>query len=164
MTFDNNENVLNARTHGNSQNVLGSNEDQSDKQAEPSDKRSYGLESTRKWAWLVLLHFTSFWLVLLHFTSCPIFDDVTATPMGVSSIGKWGFWATFHVFFSRFYVRIFHVKINLDRGCLRGVGYFFPWIADVWEVWDIFFLRSRMFERCGVWIFTCNFTLENFYV
>ena len=74
------------------------------------------------------------------------------------------FWQMTRVFFSRFYVWIFHVKINLDCGCLLGVGYFFlrsrmfercgvffflPWIADVWEVWDIF-LRSRMFDRCGV--------------
>ena len=42
-----------------------------------------------------------------------------------------GVLAHFSRIFSRFYVRIFHVKINLDRGCLRGVGYFFPWIADV---------------------------------
>ena len=45
-----------------------------------------------------------------------------------------------HVFFSRFYVRIFHVKINLDRGCLLGVGYFFS-------------RGSRMFERCRVFFF-----------
>ena len=35
------------------------------------------------------------------------------------------FWQMTHVFFSRFYVWIFHVKINLDCGCLTGVGSFF---------------------------------------
>ena len=69
-----------------------------------------------------------------------------------------------HVFFSRFYVRIFHVKIILDCGCLLGVGVFFSRGSRMFERCGIFFLRSRMFERCGVWIFTCNFTLENFYV
>ena len=48
-----------------------------------------------------------------------------------------------HVFFSRFYVWIFHVKINLDCGCLLGVGIFF-------------FLKSRMFVRCGVFFFTVD--------
>ena len=103
--------------------------------------------------------------------------EVWSTSNDISSIGKWESWATFHVFFSRFYVwifhvffrfyvRIFHVKINLDRGCLLGVGYFFPWIADVWEVWDIFFwdhecLRGVACEFLRVIlhlrIFTCNF-------
>ena len=58
--------------------------------------------------------------------------DVDTT---TSSIGKDGSGAPFDkwlTFFSRFYVRIFHVKIILDCGCLLGVGYFFlPWIADV---------------------------------
>ena len=86
------------------------------------------------------------------------------------------FWQMTHVFFSRFYVWIFHMKINLDCGCLLGVGFFFFWdrgcllgvgyffftvdrgcllgvgffeITNVWQVWSIF-LRSRMFDRCGV--------------
>ena len=75
----------------------------------------------------------------------PVFHSFVA-----SSIGKWESWATFHVFFSRFYVRIFHVKINLDRGCLRGVGYFFPVDRGCLRGVGYFFLRSRMFERCGV--------------
>ena len=36
---------------------------------------------------------------------------------------------------------------TVDRGCLLGVGFFE--ITNVWQVWSIF-LRSRMFDRCGV--------------
>ena len=43
------------------------------------------------------------------------------------------------------------MKINLDRGCLLGVGYFFSRGSRMFERCRVFFfLRSRMFERCGV--------------
>ena len=48
-------------------------------------------------------------------------------PWEESSIGNGGSGTPLtHVFFSRFYVRIFHVKIILDHECLLGVGVFFP--------------------------------------
>ena len=61
------------------------------------------------------------------------------------------FWQMTHVFFSRFYVWIFHVKINLDHECLLGVGYFF--LRSRMFVRCGFFLRSRMFVRCIFFFF-----------